>query len=161
MTPQQTVGIFVRIFAVWLVVSAIQLIGYGVALNGQLIPVKTLAPYFTSVVMFVCALVLWFFPMVVAHKLIPRTQFDNTLSFATIETAVVACIVLGLWLFVARSLPILTNYVTVEMTIYSNQPLISSTGVTYNTHLVEGIVYLAASALLTFRARKITTYFLA
>ena len=162
MTPQQIVGLFVRILAVWLVVSALQLIGDGVALDGQQMPEKTLVPYVISAVLFVCAIVLWLFPMVVAHKLIPRTQFDNTLSVAAQEAAVVACIVLGLWLFVARALPLLTQYISVAMIFHNNnQSIISDMGVMYNARLVEGLVELAASALLTFDARKIAAYFLA
>jgi hypothetical protein len=111
MTPQQIVGLFVRIFAVWLAVSGIQIIGYGVALDAQPGMERSVAPYAMAIVIFVLAVALWFFPMVVAHKLVPRTHFDNVLRIPAHETAVIACLVLGLWIFVARALPTLSQQI--------------------------------------------------
>ncbi len=162
MTPQQIVGLFVRILAIWLVVSALQLIGVGAALDDQQMPEKTLVPYIISAILVAFAIALWFFPMAVANKLIPRTQFDNTLSVAAHEAAAVACIALGLWLFVAKSLPLLTQYISVAALVNNNiQSLAIEMGASYNTRLILGLVELVASVILTFKARKIAAYFLA
>jgi hypothetical protein len=45
----------------------------------------------------VVALLLWLFPMTVAHRIIPRTKFDDTLSVPAFEAARVGCALLGLW----------------------------------------------------------------
>src|SRR6266540_5724837 len=121
MTPQQVVGLFVRLLAVWLAVSGVQVIGIGLALDAQKTQEHTLVPYVISAVLFVVALALWFFPMVVAHKLVPRTHFDNVLRIPAEEVAVVACVVLGLWVLVARALPPLTQYFSVVAVSLKNK----------------------------------------
>jgi len=159
-TPQQLIGLFVRLLAVWLAVSGVQVIGIGLALDAQQMQEHTLVPYVISTVLFVVALVLWFFPMVVAHKLVPRTHFDNVLRIPAEEVAVVACVVLGLWVFVARALPPLTQYFSVVALLIKNNQPIFSIGDGYFARLVEGLVELAVASLLTFKARAIATYFL-
>jgi hypothetical protein len=161
MTPQQIVGLFVRILAVWLVVSAFQLIGVGMALDKQPTEQQTLVPYGISAVLFISAFVLWLFPMVVSHKLIPRTQFDNRLTGESArDIAVVACVTLGLWVFAARALPLLTQYVSVAALLLKNNQSLSIMGEAYSARLIEGLAELVVAALLTFKARKIATYFL-
>jgi hypothetical protein len=98
--------------------------------------------------------------MVVAHKLVPRTHFDNVLRIPAEEVAVVACVVLGLWVFVARALPPLTQYFSVVALLIKNNQPIFSIGDGYFARLVEGLVELAVASLLTFKARAIATYFL-
>ena len=161
MTPQQVVGLFVRLLAVWLAVSGVQVIGIGVALDAQKTQEHTLVPYVISAVLFVVALGLWLFPMVVAHKLVPRTHFDNVLHIPAQEVAVVACVVLGLWVFVARALPPLAQYFSVIALLIKNNQTISAVGDGYSARLVEGLVELAVASLLTFKARAIAIYFLA
>jgi hypothetical protein len=160
MTPQQVVGLFVRLLAVWLAVSGVQVIGIGLALDNQKMEEHTLVPYVISAVLFAVALALWFFPMVVAHKLVPRTHFDNVLHIPAEEVTVVACVVLGLWVFVARALPLLTQYFSVIALLIKNNQPISAIGDGYSARLIEGLVDLAVASLLTFKARAIATYFL-
>lgn len=159
MTPQQIVGLFVRLYAVWLATSAIQVFGIGMALLGKT-QEYTLVPYGIAAVMLVTAVLLWFFPMLVAHKLIPRTQYENVLKIPALEAAVVACIAVGLWVFVARALPSLAQYLSVAAVfLKSHQPL-SAMGETQFNHLVEGLLELAVAAFLTFKAHAVATYLL-
>lgn len=111
MTPQQLIGLGVRLFAIWLALSSIP---YFVAIPAQLAaaPVPgaggaSALSYGVAVTYFVGALLLWFFPMVVAHRLLPRTAQTNHLSFRARELARVGCGLIGLWLF-AKELPALT-----------------------------------------------------
>lgn len=159
MTPQQIVGLFVRVFAVWLAVSGIQLIGYGVSLNAQP-AADTVAPYTIAAILFILAVVLWFFPMVVAHKLVPRTQYDDVLRIPAHEAAVIACLILGLWVFVARALPMLSQQLSIAVILLkSNEPL-SAMGNGYIARITEGLVELAVALVLTFKARYIANFFL-
>ncbi|MCL2021099.1 MAG: hypothetical protein FWG81_03115 [Betaproteobacteria bacterium] len=159
MTPQQIVGLFVRLFAIWLVLSAVQLIGLGSTMNRQL-PLEQWTPYYISVIVFAVAVVLWLFPIVIAHKLVPRTQFDNVLRVPTHEAAIVACIVLGLWLFVARALPLLTHYFSVAALLWKNNISVFEATITHPARLIEGVVTLLVSGFLTFKARLIAGYLL-
>lgn len=110
MTPQQLIGVGVRLFATWLVLSSVS---YLVTIPGQLSNSPGLAngataiSYAIAVAYLLGALLLWFFPMVIAHRLVPRTQHDNLLSFQAQELARVGCGLMGLWVF-AKTLPTLT-----------------------------------------------------
>ena len=110
MTPQQLIGIGIRLFAAWLALSSVP---YFVAIPAQLSNSpgfpdgsSTAVSYAIAVVHLLGALLLWFFPMVVAHRLIPKTHHDNRLSFQAHELARVGCGLMGLWVF-AKTLPTL------------------------------------------------------
>ena len=66
MTPQQYVGLFVRLFAIWLFFVAAQTIGVGVALDSH---GHSIAPYVIASLEGLAAVTLWCFPMFVADKL--------------------------------------------------------------------------------------------
>ena len=109
MTPQQLLGTAVRLFAIWLGITSLSYfstiptaianapVGGGTA--------STVA-YALGSGYLLGALLLWFFPMLVSHKLLPRTQHTNALTFQAHELARVGCSLLGLWLF-AKELPTL------------------------------------------------------
>jgi hypothetical protein len=95
MTPQQIVGLGIRLFAIWL---AVRTIPYLVAFQG--VPAEQRPPgaYLVVVAYAIVAVLLWFFPMTIAHKLVPRTQFAEPLRVPAFEAARVGCALLGLWL---------------------------------------------------------------
>lgn len=107
MTPQQLLAVGVRLFAVWLALTSIS---YFAAIPAALAnsPVGTNAPtqvaYTLGTGYVLSALVLWFFPMLVAHKLLPRTTHTNHLNPHGHELARTGCALLGLWLL-SRALP--------------------------------------------------------
>lgn len=107
MTPQQVVGVGVRLFAVWLGLTSL---GYFLAAPAALAANPfgsgdaVMLSYAMGAGCVAAGLLLWFAPMLVAHKLLPRTQHDNRLSLQAHELARVGCSLLGLWLL-ARALP--------------------------------------------------------
>lgn len=107
MTPQQLIGAAVRLLALWLASTSV---GYLVGIPSQLseTPVGSgagvPAAYAIGGAYLGAAIVLWMFPMFVAHKLLPRTLHDNRLNVQGHELARVGSALIGLWLF-ARSLP--------------------------------------------------------
>ena len=107
MTPQQLVGTAIRLFAVWLAISGISLLSSLPAATGAGLPNEghTLAavPLLGSLYL-AAALALWFFPMVVAGSIIPRTKYADKLSGQSVQLAQVGCALLGIWLF-AKSVP--------------------------------------------------------
>jgi Na+/proline symporter len=107
MTPQQLVGIAVRLFATWLALTSV---AYFVSIPKALASAPPLGNDANIAVAYAIgglyvagALILWFFPMVVAHKLLPRTQHENRLSFRAYELARVGCSLVGLWLLAKAS----------------------------------------------------------
>lgn len=53
--------------------------------------------YLVGALALLLAIFLWFFPMAIAHRILPRTKFDNHLSLQTFEAARVGCSLIGLW----------------------------------------------------------------
>jgi hypothetical protein len=109
MTPQQLVGLGVRLFALWLALTSIASIsailtaqmpegapkGLGVGLG---------------VAYLIAAAVLWFAPMMVAHRLLPRTSHTNSISAGGFEIARAGACLVGLWLLV-KTLPSAAWYI--------------------------------------------------
>lgn len=111
MTPQQLIGVGVRLFALWLLVRAIPYFG---SIPGQLIAMSipggekaSMVSYGIGIAYLMGVILLWVFPMAVAHRLLPRTNYTNILTFRSYELARVGCGLLGLWLL-ATELPALT-----------------------------------------------------
>ena len=112
MSSQQIVGLAARLLAIWLAFSALQMIGNGMAFNNQQGLEPTAAFFVWAGIMFLLAALLWLFPMVVAHKFIPRTKFEDTLRIPASQATTIACVILGLWLFTVRVLPGLAYYLS-------------------------------------------------
>ncbi len=88
MTPQQVVGLGVRLFAIWLALVGLPYVIYvPFALARQHVDAGTMWSYLTGTTFFIVAILLWIFPMVVAHRLLPKTTFDNALTASTSEVA--------------------------------------------------------------------------
>lgn len=105
MTPQQIVGLAVRLFAAWVALAGLSAIGTYFAALSQ--PGTRDGAAFTLVVpalYFLLAFGLWFFPMAIAHRLVPKTRFDNVLSAQPLELARVGSALIGLWVL-ATSVP--------------------------------------------------------
>lgn len=107
MTPQQLLAVAVRLFAVWLALTSVS---YFFAIPAALANASmgtntpTHFAYAVGTLYLLCALLLWFLPMLVAHKLLPRTHHTDVLNPHGHDLARAGCGLLGLWLL-SRSLP--------------------------------------------------------
>jgi hypothetical protein len=161
MNPQQYVGLFVRLFAIWLFFLAVQTVGTGVALDASVAHGRTLAPYILAALLTLAAVTLWCFPMFVAHKLVPPFDRDAQLPASAIEIATVACIVLGLWLCVARVFPSLVRYISVILVLLHEDVPLGSMDTKSWALLIESIIEFGAAAALVLKARTIARYLMA
>ena len=126
MTPQQLVGLGVRLFALWLGLSSVTYLVSALSVpdRPEMAGTAALAGLMGAGGLLV-GLVLWFVPMLVAHKLLPRTQHDNHLSFRAHELARVGCSLLGLWLF-AKALPPLVWFLLRAFLVVDSGPAFSA-----------------------------------
>jgi hypothetical protein len=161
MTAQQIVGLAVRLFAIWLLLSAVQAIDFGVSLNRTAGAEPTWAPFAFASAFVVFAILLWLFPMTVAHRLIPRTKFENVLHIPGQEVVVVACIVFALWIFCVRVLPGLGYFISLVSFLIKNNQSTSSLNETQFVRLVPTLVDLAVAIFLALRAKTISAFLLA
>jgi hypothetical protein len=160
MTPQQIVGLAVRLFSIWLVFLTLQFVGSGKALNAELGSEAGYAYYFAALMMICLAVALWFFPMWIAHKLVPRIQFENVLRVPAHEAVMVACVIIGLWLFAAHVLPGLAHFVSLAFAMkVNNQPLSASDQFTI-VRLGPVVIELVIASVFCFKAQAISRLFL-
>lgn len=97
MTPQQIIGMASRLFALWLVIMAFQIFGLASLIKAQSGGTASFAMYVMPVLPLLLATLLWFFPMFIAHKLVPRTHDDNTLQMPAREATAAASAIIGIW----------------------------------------------------------------
>jgi hypothetical protein len=160
MTPQQIVGLAVRLFSVWLVFLTLQFVGSGKALNVELGSEAGYAYFIAATVMACLAAVLWFFPMWIAHKLVPRTQFENVLRIPAHQAVTVACVIIGLWLFASHVLPGLAHFISLAFAMrVNNQPLSASDQFTI-IRLGPVVIELVIAAAFCFKAHAISKLFM-
>lgn len=105
MTPQQIVGLGLRLLALLLALNALRYFGFTAM---DILPTEAetqeAVAQWIAAIYFIAAALLWLLPMWLAHQLLPRTKFDNKLEVHGHELACVGCSLIGLWLF-ASALP--------------------------------------------------------
>ena len=161
MTPQQIVGLAVRLFSIWLFIFAFQINGYISALSNQ--PGAEPIPMQYPLVGFVIILsvLLWFFPMSVAHKLIPKTQHENTLSVSAEEAVHVACVIFALWLFLVKLLPALAYYLPLLFIILRQHQSTVDYDQFHFMKIAPIVIEFIVAIILTFKSRAISKYLIA
>lgn len=160
MTPQQIVGLGIRLFAIWLFLVGLPYVWYIPSyLARQPIDGSGSGSIVIGFIYIAIAIVLWFFPMVVAHRLIPRTNFDNVLRVAPIEAAKVGCCLLGLWLFLT-SAPALVHYLFRAFLVSGSGSLYGSLGLDQKLDIGFYLVQVLISAALVFRSSPLASWLL-
>lgn len=158
MTPQQIVGLSVRLFAIWLVFEALQMVGNGMGFNNQPGLEPTSAFFIWSAVMFLLAIALWFFPMVVAHAIIPRTKFNDVLCVPASAAITIACVIFGLWLLSLRVVPALAYYLSLVVALKANNQSLLGSGEFTLVRLGAVVIELSVAATLCFKAHIIARH---
>lgn len=155
MTPQQIVGLGVRLVAIWLAITSVQyLASIPAALTSASLGDKTTPAYIIGAVYLTSAALLWLFPMWVAHKLIPRTRFQDIVTVQALEAARVGCGLIGLWLF-ANALPNLVWFLFRLFLFTGNQAAFQSLATEAKLDIAVAAVNLLISLVIVFRATDI------
>jgi hypothetical protein len=159
LSPNQVVAFLARLFAIWLGVSSAQFAGLGVSLNGESLSTQ-LTMLLIAFAMALVAILIWRYPMVVAHKLTQDREPSKSI-LVTGEAALVACIVLGLWLFVASVLPALMRELSTVAFLFNQGSNLQSLPMRELINLLIALINLCISWVLVFRARVVSSYLLA
>jgi hypothetical protein len=96
--------------------------------------------------------------MRIAHYLIPNTKFENTIKLNQDQVIYVACVVLGLWVCVARALPSLALYISYIPLLLDQGDSLAVIGkfTLESKHLISSVIQLIVGLLLIFKADAIT-----
>jgi hypothetical protein len=152
MTPQQLVGLGVRLFALWWALTSIGTIaaifstpmpegapkGLGIAMGGAYL---------------LGAAVLWFLPMAVAHRLLPRTTHSNVISAGGFEIARAGACLLGLWLLV-KTLPTAAWYIFRMVALTTAAPAIDAFNADAKTEMAVIVFQLALATVLILKSES-------
>ena len=153
MTPQQIVGLASRLMAVWIAILSLQSFLVAEALYQR--SEAGLASYTVAGVYLVFAALLWLFPMFIAHRLVPRTRFDDVLRLPVQQTVVVACIVLGLVVITMRALPGLAHYASLAIFVIGSGQTLSVMDPSQNLRGLVSLLELLVGLFLCFKASAI------
>lgn len=152
MTPQQIFGTALRVLALIVLVWSVKyLLGIPATLKDLKIGTDPTLSYAIGAVYLLLSAALWFFPMWIAHKIIPRTKFDNYLNIQPLEAARVGAALIGLWFF-ASALPSLAWYIFSFFTIYGEQSAFQSMATDTKLDILSYIVQVVFSLVLMFRS---------
>lgn len=110
MTAQQITALFVRLFAIWIALTAIQAMGVNFAQGIDLNKSNLVIHVFTGLSILVAGL-LWKYPLLVAHLLIPGKVQELTPTIQPKAALAAGCAILGVW-FACESLPIIISTVS-------------------------------------------------
>lgn len=93
MTPQQLLGLGLRIASVWIFLLAFQLLTLAELTFS--VTAEKISPLWVAISLLPCipAIFLWFFPMLVAHKLVPCQQAMGKVETIRDVTAALAVII--------------------------------------------------------------------
>ncbi len=160
MTPQQIVGLAVRLFSIWLLFLALQVIGYGNEMNRQPGLGPTNIHYLISGLTILLAIFLWFFPMFVAHKLVPKTKFDNVLRVPAHEAVTVACIIFAIGIFLFKVLPAVAFYIPLLVVMVRDNQTIANYEEFHFMRVAPIVIQLAVAMLLAFKAHTVSRFLL-
>lgn len=152
MTPQQLVGLGVRLFALWLALRSV-----GILATILSTPMPDGAPRGLGMAMgaayLLVAVVLWLLPMTVAHRLLPRTSHGNVISVGGFEIARVGACLLGLWLAI-KTLPTAAWYVFRMVAVTTLTPAIEAFNVEAKVDMAVIIFQLALAAMLIVKSES-------
>lgn len=95
-TPQQIVAIGIRLFSIFLGIRFLYI--FGLLFSNPQAPGNAMT-FVLALLGLIVAIGLWFFPLSVAHRLIPRTSHDNQIGGNTFEIARIGACLIGLWYF--------------------------------------------------------------
>jgi len=122
MSREDILTVALRLFAIYLLIGALQLVGQAFATDINL-PTSSLIVAITLSVIFplIVAVMLWCFPLRIAAKLLPvMSERPTTLSTNTVPALEIGCILIGLWLL-ASSLSDTTYWVVTLIAALNNE----------------------------------------
>jgi hypothetical protein len=112
-TPQQIVAVALRLFAVWLGIETLKTVPAFFTVRGFDSP-SYVWMSFMIVLTIVAVLALWFFPNIIAGKLLPRPSSPPQPNPTPEVWLALGCTLLGLWILVTTIPHLILNLIAVS-----------------------------------------------
>ncbi|OAM52815.1 hypothetical protein A7981_05080 [Methylovorus sp. MM2] len=103
------------------------------------------------------AVLSWFFPMVISHKLVPKTTFENRLNTRPDEVATVGIAMLGLWKVVDAA-PDLVSYLFQTSLKAGSASILDTLGAEGKADVSFILIELIIALAFLFRAHSIAKF---
>lgn len=156
MTPQQLIGIVIRICSITLALFSIPyLSGIPAALRSH--GMGASASVTIGVIYLIVALLAWFFPMLISHKLVPKTAFENRFNTRPDEVATVGIALLGLWKVVDAA-PDLVSYLFQTSLRAGSGSIFDALGAEGKADVSFILIELIIALIFLFRAHPIAKF---
>lgn len=152
MTPQQFVAIGLRLVAIFLGFYSMRfLVAFPASMMETNLAEQIRYAFMIGGSSLFVAIVLWFFPMAIAHRILPRTNYKNVITLQSLEAARVGAALIGLWCAV-KVLPSVVWFFFSRLVNSSNQSLYRSLTPEDKLEAVFLIAELVFSLVLIFKA---------
>lgn len=153
MTPQQIVALGIRLVSIVAAILCVRYLAWALSMANQpgLAPYVIRLSYLVGALGVVATVCLWFFPMVIAHKIVPRTRFENHLKLGLLDAARVGCCLIGLWFFV-QALPNILWFFFAALANAGEQSFIASLDESERITLAMYMCQIAIAATLVFKS---------
>ena len=158
-TPNQFAALMLRVFALWLLLTAAQigLLTYALDSNGRH---HAGVSYALAAIYVIGALLLWMFPLAIAARILPQSSAPRDGASKACEMASVAFVSAGLLIIALKALTPVAHYVAlVSMLLISGQAERLSVPSLHIDGIV-GIAMLAIGLLLIFKSRRLARHIL-
>jgi hypothetical protein len=152
MTPQQIVALGIRLLALLVGFYSLRfLLFLPASMNSTNLANQVHISYIIGTLALLAAALFWFFPMVIAHRILPRTRFDTQLNLQAFEAARVGCSLIGLW-FAVSVAPNLIWFLFSTLVNSAEQPFFRSLNADDRMTFVFYLVEFALALILIFRS---------
>lgn len=155
MTPQQLVGIAIRMFSITLAFFSLPyLSGLPTALRSHGMDDSASVSLVIGFIYLTVALLSWFFPMLISHKLVPKTNFENRFNTRPDEVATVGIALLGVWKVVDAA-PDLVSYLFQTSLKAGSRSIFDALGAEGKADVSFILIELFIALIFLFRAHPI------
>ncbi|WP_076592210.1 hypothetical protein [Herminiimonas arsenitoxidans] len=153
MTPQQIVALGIRIFALFAAFHSIPyLIRTPTDISNTGFDSSVYLSYGFGVFLLIIAILFWFFPMTLAHRIVPITKAENRLNVQAFDLVRAGGVLIGLWIF-SIALPGALWFLSIGIaTATENQSYIAALPVEGKIKLAYYAVNLGLSLILIFKS---------
>lgn len=156
-TPHQFFALVLRLFALWLLLTAgqIVLVSYAVHRGAQ---DNVAISYAVAAMYAAAALLLWMYPLALSRKILPAPVAGDAPGLAPGDSAAIAFIVAGLAIIALKALTPIANYLSLlTMLVLSGQ---SARLATVSMHIdgAIAIVMLMLGLLLILASRRLARF---
>lgn len=152
MTPQQFVAIGLRLVAIFLAFYSMRfLVALPASMAGTNLIEQVRYAFMIGGSSLFVAVILWFFPMAITHRILPRTHYKNVINLHSLEAARVGAALIGLWCTV-KVLPLVVWFFFSRLVNSGNQSLYRSLGSEDRLEAVFLIAELVFSLALVLKA---------